>query len=353
LAYPTPTPELQTPPSPVPNEDTIMEDGEDAYDYDLAMDTAPMDEDYFDGTDGTMVNALDNVPGPHAPDELQDDAPPIDGLDDDDYIDDQDDHNDPHSPDPDSLKGPWSAATVQTEDMSRLGICIDTTARVVVCIACATVITPLQLPSHFSTTHPPMKIDPTFSQGLLETYNLHPDPTRSRPGRILTAIYGLDIVDGYLSCESCGYACLSENRMKTHIRSYPGCNLYRPRPIQTFLPRSNLMYFGVHLPRASDAIQDHLDPVNYLTAKFAPLPFNQVPIEAPAPRDTHHFLRNENWHRHLEGRTPSAIYEVVRVREPELRKEVRSVLERYAKDGLKKLEKLDNEAKGAIADYLG
>jgi hypothetical protein len=113
------------------------------------------------------------------------------------------------------------------------------------------------------------------------------------------------------------------------------------------------MYFGVQLQRASNAVEDPSDPVVYLKAKFSPPPFNQVPITCPAPCDTNHFLNHAHWHKHVEGRTGAEIHHVVREREPELRAEVRVVMERYAKDAIKKLEKLDDEAKGAIGDYLG
>lgn len=371
----------------------MMRDNEDSYDYDLVLETAPMDEDYVEDT----VDTLDNVSSPHHPDNIEDPTSTVNHLDgddshsnngnnhgdyngteddyngtedeyngsDDEYNDTDDDFNDDshtrnqhgdnrsQSFDPYKTKAQWSDATVQTEPMSLLGICIDTVARVVVCIACGFVIKPLSLPSHFSTTHPPMTIDPNFCRQLIQTYNLHPDPTRSRPGSIITPVYGLPLFDGFISCDRCGFACLTENRMKTHIRQSQGCKVYRPRHVQTFRPTSNQMYFGVHSQPTTNVVKDVLDPVDYLKDKFAPIPFNRIPIKTPDPCDADHFLNLEHWHNHLEGRAPAEVVEAVRVRDPELRKEVRLVVERYAKDAVKKLQKLDNEAKAAIGDYLG
>jgi hypothetical protein len=44
---------------------------------------------------------------------------------------------------------------------------------------------------------------------------------------------------------------------------------------------------------------------------------------------------------------------VARGWEPEFWKEAWVVVEQYTEDAVKKLEKLDNKAKGAIGDYLG
>jgi hypothetical protein len=351
FAYPTPAPEPQANLNQLPDED--LQEGEDTYDYDLPSSTTPMDEDYFDNAEETLVDALVDVSATHDPNEAEDDTPTIDGDDDDDYNDDRDNNRDSHSPGPDKTKARWSEDTVQTISMSRFGICINTAAKVVVCIACATVVKPLELPAHFSKTHSPMTIDNTFCQELVTTYDLIKDPLRSRPGRIITAIYGLDLVDDYLSCDNCGYASRTEIRMKSHISTSQQCNSYRPRYVQSFRSNADQMFFGVQLQRTLDATKDSLDPVAFLKSKYAPAPFNQVPIKNPAPCDTSNFLNHEHWHKHVEGRTPAEIQRAAREWEPKLRQEVRVVVERYASDAVKKLEKLDNEAKGAIGDYLG
>ena len=311
-----------------------MEEGQDVYDYELSLDDTPMAEDRSCEADETLVE------------EPEDDSPSIDGDDgDEDYHDDQDGN--------DKQNAPWSEETVQTEEMSRLGICVNTAARVVVCIACASVIKPLGLSLHFSKFHPSMSLPTAFCREVTDAYDLCKDPLQSRPGRIINAIYGLKLVDGYISCNTCGYACKTEHRIKIHIGKSRDCDSYQPRYAQAFRSKSTRMFFGVSLLHTPDVIQDLLDPVAYLRAKYAPLPFNQVPITCPTPRDANHFLNLENWHKQLEGKTGVEIHQVVREREPELRREVREVMERYARDAIKSLEKLDHEAKGALGDYLG
>ena len=259
-AYPTPTPEPQPTPSLLPDEDVTMVEDDDVYDYDPTLEDELMDEQHFDDADKTLVND--------------------DGSN---YGDGNGNDNGPLAPDTRNSKAKWSEDTIQTEAMSWLGICINTAARVVVCIACASVIRPLELPTHFSKTHPLMSISATFCQELTNTYNLCEDPLGSQPSTIITAIYGLDLMTGYLSCDTCGYACRTENHIKTHIGKAQECRTYRCRYAQAFQLSSNRMYFRVMLQHASDQIKDPLDPVAYLKAKFTPLPFNQVPISCPAP----------------------------------------------------------------------
>jgi hypothetical protein len=325
-----------------------MDEDEDAYDYDMTLGDTPMDEEHFNDADETLVD----ISGSHNLEELKGDPQTFDSNDDDNYDNDCNSDDGSHSSDLGKPKARWSEDTVQTGPMSQLGICVNTVARVVVCIACASVIKPLDLPVHFRKAHPPMSITTAFCQELADIYNLLEEPLRSRPGKIITAIYGLHLIDGLFSCDTCGYACRTENRIKIHTRESQGCNCYRPRLVQAFRP-NNQMYFGVRLQPASDVVKDPLDPVAFLKAKYSPPPFGQVPIKSPDPCDAHHFLNLEQWHRHVEGKTGVEIHQVVREWEPELRREVRIVVERYAKDAIGKLEKLDHEAKGAIGDYLG
>jgi hypothetical protein len=321
---------------------------EDAYDYEFTVEDTPMDEEYFVGTDETLVD----IPGTQDLYQLKDNSPTVE---DNDNEDDGDcgSQFDSHPSGSNKSTAQWSEDTVQTETMSQIGICINTIARVVVCIACASVIKPLELPVHFRKTHPPMSITAAFCRELVACYNLLEDPLQSRPGSIITAVYGLDLFDDFLSCDACGYACKTESRIKRHIGRSVGCTSYRLRQVQTFRSSSNQMYFGVQSSHTSDPIEDPLDPVVYLKAKFAPLPFDQTPIACPTACDANHFLNIEHWHKHVEGRTGAEIDEVVRVRAAEIRQEVRIVAERYAESAIKQLEKLDDEVKGAIGDYHG
>ena len=263
-----PTPESQ--PVLFSDEDVIMEGDEDWYGCETTWDEQQSYE-----ADETWANTLDSR---YTGEEIEDYFP------NDEYSElpasDQDSDDDSEEFRGPALDGPnaaWSEDTVQTEEMSRLGICVNTCARVIVCLTCAYVVKPLELPAHFAKLHPPMSITPAFCQELAETYNLEEDPVRLRPGRIITAIYGLNIVRDYLSCDSCGYACRTEKRIKIHTGTSEGCDSYQRRHAQTFRSTSKRMYFGVTLESTMEAIEDPLDPVAYLKTKFALLPFSQTP----------------------------------------------------------------------------
>ena len=252
-------------------------------------------------------------------------------------------------------KARWSEDTVQTEAMASLGLCVNTLARVIVCIACSSVIRPADLPGHFTKNHSPISISASLSQEFSDTHNLRTN-LDSRPGRIISAIYGLQLTGGYLGCDDCGFACKSDKAMARHFHLNQGCKTSRPSLAQTFRPRSKRFYFGVtlepdHMPESQDP---PLDPVSYLKKKYEPTPFSEVPIKSPnSAQDTNHFLEIEKWHLYIEGKRGSEIYEAVRERETRLREAVRICVERFATDVAGKLSKVDHEVKVAMADYIG
>ena len=258
-------------------------------------------------------------------------------------------------PDGDALKVGWSEDTVQTEAMAQLGLCVNTAARVVVCIACASAIRPCELTGHLAKTHPPMSTTASYSEELAATYNLRPE-VDSRPGSIITAVYGLDLVAGYITCDTCGYAAMSGKAMAKHIRESEGCMTFQPRPVQTFRPSSGRMYFGVNVePAPADDLEGpSLDPLTHLTEKYAPVAFRHLPIKsAKTPRDANHFLNIEKWDLYVEGKTGAEITDIVREREPGLRAEVRVCVERFADQVVEKLAKVDHEPRAAMGDYVG
>jgi len=277
-----------------------------------------------------------------------------DGGGDGDDDDDDDASGRPHSQgQADIPKAAWTVEMIQTAEMSRLGICVSTAAKVVVCLECSAAIKPQELDRHLAKTHPPLSTTHVFCQGLIDEYNLHPDPQNLRPGSIVTAIYGLDLVGGFMACDDCGYACRAEKRMKTHVKKSEACRSYGKRYVQTFRPSSKQGYFGVKLHDAVDPIEDPLDPLVYLKENFTPIPFSHIPITCPAAQDTNHFLNIEQWHKHLEGKTGAEITHAVRERQPDLRTEVRICVERFGEESTKKLRKADHEPKAAMGDYIG
>jgi len=247
----------------------------------------------------------------------------------------------------------WSEETEQTDEMVKLGLTVNTAVRVVVCIGCRSVIKPSDLYNHVVKMHS-MSTSAHFCQGLEAKYDLHPDPHNMRPGSIVKAIFSLDLFEGYISCDTCGYACGTKKAMNRHMKQSDECKTFRRRYAQSFRPSSKRMYFGVELESAEDPVATALDPLAYLKEKFTPTPFGNVPITSPKnPRDTDHFLNIEKWLIYVEGKTGAEIRDVTREREPELRTEVRTCVERFAHEAVKKLIGTDNEARAAIGDYIG
>lgn len=345
--YPTPEPtNTHTPdPSdddiPMTDEDPGEHTADDELDVEMAefqgeQDDAPADSDAHMDDDRLW--------------EYPDSEPEHDDKDDADYIDTDEGEG--------SLSGlpevGWSKDTVQTDEMARLGICVNTAVRVIVCLGCRVVVKPSDLDTHIARDHPVITSNPTFYQELVDAYNLQPEPLGTRPGSIVTAIYGLDILDGYSTCDNCGYACKGEKRVKEHLKTAEGCKSQSKRYVQTFQPTSKRMYFGVTLKPMADEDEDAVDPIAYLRGKYAPAPFCDRPIESPSrTSDTHQFLAAEHWDRYVEGKTGAEIHHAVREQEPELRQEVRNCVERFNEEVVKKLNASGTVSMSAMGDYLG
>jgi len=247
----------------------------------------------------------------------------------------------------------WSDEMRQTDEMMRLGLCINTAFRVAVCIACRSVIKPSELFDHITRTHS-MSTTRSFCQALWTEYNLQLDPYNVRPGSVIKAIFGLDLVEGYIACDSCGYACGTQKAMDRHIKKSDGCETFRKRYVQSYRSNSKRMYFGVELEPVEESLGTSLDPLDYLKKKFAPIPFSNIPIKYPASaRDVSLFLREEKWHEYVEGKTGREIVDAVRERVPELRGEIRNCVDRYTAKLALELNKVDHEPRAAMADYYG
>ena len=353
----------------IDNEDVTMDDEDTTMDdKDATMD----DRDATMGADETLSHEDDVLMNEDPNMTLVDDEVVLDvldldewiedasfdlGGDDDDeaYVESEDDGGScPPGDQTEVPKAEWSEDMVQTEDMSRIGICVNTAAKVLICLKCASVIKPSKLFQHISKVHPLMSTTTTLSQQLIDAYSLHPDPLGSRPGTLITAIYGLNMVDGYISCNTCGYACKTEKTMKRHTRESKDCCSFRKRYVQTFQSSSNRTYFGVIFKPTEDPPEDPLDPLIYLKKNFTPSPFKDIPISsAQNPRDANHFLNLEKWDQYVAGKTGAELVRVVRGRELEFRGVVRTCVERFADKVVAKLAKVDNEPRAAMADYIG
>ena len=348
--YPTPGPSAHRLPQLL-DEDVIMEDEREGSSTETEISNGgKVDDSPTDRHDGTSTNPSITLVQEQKDLDADEDQPELVDKDDEDYEEEVEEDEQPRMP-----KAGWSEDTVQTETMAQLGICINTVARVIVCIQCAAVVKPLELPGHLAKSHPPILTSAEFSQELANTYDLRGN-VETRPGFIITAIYGLPLIGGYLTCDTCGYACKSEKTMWRHTRQHEGCKTSRTRPVQTFRPSSKRHHFGVSLEpqHAEESTSAALDPLTYLKSKFAPTPFSDVPIKSPeSARDANHFLNLEKWDLYVQGSTGAEIMEVAREREPQLRDEVRTCVERFAADVTMKLGKVDHEVRAAMADYLG
>lgn len=292
--------------------------------------------------------------------------------DEDDYGGDDDDEDDRHHEDDDDdgvdltfvpeeddqaeiPKAEWSEDMVQTTAMQSLGICVNTVVKVIVCLSCSSVIKPSDLSRHLRRAHKPLSTTAEFCDELINTYDLHEDPLTSRPGTIITAIYGLPLVAGYFTCDTCGSAYQVEKTIKDHVAKSQGCSAYRHRFVQTYQPTLGRMYFGVELnPVVDDVSEDPLDPLHYFKANFTEPLFADIPITPPdSACNTNHFLTLEPWLDLVKGKTGRELNDFVRIREPELRKVVRVCVDRYVQVAIKDLRGVDNEARAAIGDYLG
>jgi len=248
----------------------------------------------------------------------------------------------------------WSQDTVQTDEMARLGICVNTVARVIVCLECRTAVNPSDLHAHIAKNHPSISTTPTVHEGLVETFNLDPKPVGTRPGSIVTAIYGLELVRGYRSCDDCGYACKVEKRLKEHMKQDEGCRSYSERLVQTYQPKSNRMYFGVAQDPPGDSDEDPLDPIGYLKKKYVPAPFSLLPIQSVKnPKERNPFLNMERWDEYIQGKSGADLHFLLRERVPELRQEVRVCMERFVSKGARDLADTDHESRAAVGDYIG
>lgn len=349
-AYPTPDPGPRS--SCSLDEDAVTEDADEA-DNDTALTNTPVDEEetFFGNLiPGTGSSDHDRI---SSRDGASSDGSYTDGSEDDEDSEDGEVGDQPLDGDDntEAPTAPWSDDMVQMGGMTGVGICVHTVAKVIVCVECQLVVKPSHLQGHFKL-HPLVRPTTTLFQEL-KKYKLHKNPLGSRPGTVITAIYGLKLTSGFFSCDNCGHACKSEKRIKAHVKKSKGCGPYQQRYVQTFLPRSNRMYFGVKLQGVCDEFKVPLDPVAYLKNNLSPVPFAQTPIRCLEACDHSNFLTLEKWGQYVEGRTGEQIKAAVRERDPELEAEVRACVDRFAEDAIQRLGGEDHEVRGAMDDYLG
>lgn len=240
--------------------------------------------------------------------------------------------------------------TVQTEGMKKAGIIVNTALGIVICLGCRSVVRPSSLYTHVTKEHS-LPITRTFCQGLVKDYKLQKDPVR--PGKVVNAIFGLDIIQDYWSCNKCGAAFQTSPSVVRHQKDVPRClsASYANRPTQLYFPTSGRMHFGVTIPAPPS--DPSPDPITLIKSSYSPTPFQAIPIQVVGFRDANHFLSIEKWSEHVKGMTGEEIYHIARESEPELRELVKDVVARYANEAVKNLGSAENSIKVAIGDFNG
>ena len=198
-----------------------------------------------------------------------------------------------------------------------------------------------------------LSASPEFCSGLVEDYNPAEEP--QQPHGVKTAIFGLLLFSGNLSCNNCGTAFQTKTSILRHLKENPSCtsSSYQMRPTQIYFPNSQRLLFGVTVPPTPST--KHSKDLSLLIKEiYSPLPFSAIPIKpATSFHDANHFLRVEQWEHHVEGMTGTQIQAVVREREPEQRKIIKPVVEAYARCMVEELTRTDHAVKVAIGDYNG
>ena len=246
---------------------------------------------------------------------------------------------------------PLTQDTVQTDEMKKAGIIVNTALRIAICLGCQIAIRPSLIHSHIARTHS-LPVTRKFCDGLAKTYNLHKEPTR--PGKPVAAIYGFTVFPGYWSCDNCGAAFQVEASIVRHKKEVPDCcsATHKKGPAQSYNAKSTRMFFCVTMPPVNQA-DTSADPVALIKKSYTPTPFHAMPIKVVGFRDANHFLSIEKWQEHVEGMTGEQIWGIVQEGEPELRELVRGVILDYVTEVVKNLGPAQNAIKVAIGDYNG
>lgn len=252
---------------------------------------------------------------------------------------------------PPSQDPPLTEDTVQTDEMKKAGIVVNTAMRIAICLGCRCAIRPGSIYSHVSREHS-LPATRKFCEGLGAKYNLHQEPLR--PGKIVDAIYGFTLFPDYWSCDNCGAAFQLESSATRHHRDSPGCHSasHTKRFAQSYNAKSNRGFFGVTIP-SSPRSDPGADLVALVKKTYSPTPFHAIPIKAVGFRDANHFLSIEKWSEYVEGMTGEQIWNIVREGEPEVRELVKEIVHDYATEAVKNLSSARNSIKVAVGDYNG
>lgn len=162
--------------------------------------------------------------------------------------------------------------TLQSANMQKLGIAINLTHKLVICLGCHSAIVLGKLFSHVQKPRYHEKKDfqkgqwlsfatQEFCDNLVDHHHLA-DPYLKQPTTIIPAIPGLTIPTEMTLCTHCGYGARQEITVKRHTLSICPEGKISKGHAQTFFPTSLRHYFAVNLPSGSNGNSNMRDPVS-------------------------------------------------------------------------------------------
>jgi hypothetical protein len=195
--------------------------------------------------------------------------------------------------------------TIETDQMEKAGIIVNSALRVVICLGCRAVVKPAVIYEHVGRDHSlpvQSRLLPRSHRPITFTKNPRDQ------ARLLTRSYGLDIVPDYWSCDNCGAAFQTDASMSRHHQGKLDCipATHTQRLAHSYFPSSNRLFFGVTLPVPPPS---HFgpNPVSLIKNAYSPTPFEALPIQAIGFRDAAHFLTIEKWTDHVAGMTGEVV----------------------------------------------
>lgn len=223
---------------------------------------------------------------------------------------------------------PWGDDTVQDEEMLRYGLVVYLPFKILICIACQTVIDPKYIFSHVHKDQPRAGVTKAYCLELAQRFSLTPKHQLNPPSTLTKAIPCLELKEGYVYCTGCNRAMEHDRSLKsTHT-----CSGFEIKKgfAQAFFPRAHQGgYFAVTVPPRRPDVQP-MDLVQILKDTFPdPNPADRVITLPKNPPEGNHFLEMQGWVQTLNGLTGAQIQYAVREVNTDLRLLVSRSIAKY------------------------
>ena len=221
--------------------------------------------------------------------------------------------------------GPETVVSHKDIPLEQLGLVINTEYKRIICLTCRRQVFSHRLYQHLRDHYKrdipiprdiASQIQQRFDINTLET------PTHPQGPEAISAIFGLEIHDGYHFCGTCGRGYGQMSSLKTHLSEVQTCRPTDGNPpvtyhgyAQTFMTGPHRRFFRVNLhpPPPAAALSDY----DLLLAHRPHLRLQDMPISLPANfEDLTNFLAREHWILHVEGFTPAELSALVSLPSP-------------------------------------